>query len=741
MNGENLITKKMIKDSVEISDLVIKNGLESARLNGEENKAYREKYIQIIKKNLDKFRDENGKTPNQLLDEFLKKYIQQKNLVDNFESRQFTFYGQKVNSYVWACISKKDSNIQFNRASYYPQLYILINSHGIKFGFCYGYYVENNNQMVETVRSNSDLQNEFLKILNINHDLNLYSTVEAEKQPNSSDRLKPNSPEEIREIWSKDSHIIAFIEKNDIDDTVGNRITSTFNDLLNLFKTTSLVVTSHINLTKKNDKPSKSDDIIILKNGFYHYLFKKGYLFDKTFIENFLLSLKVKPFLILTGNSGTGKTKIALLFAQYLNEKRKTRLHPYIESDVTVGKSATSGGWAFQKEAFFSKYPNLKKYEGIYPIEINGKKSYGRLELTPRLFYDSKDQDLKNMLDTLSKRDYNKKIRLKIELPDASITTDTCYRIIPVGANWTENRHIVGFHNVITDTYQKTDALDLILCAINKEDLPHFLILDEMNLSHVERYFADFLSAMESEEKIPLHNSDHIDEIQKIPKNISIPSNILVIGTVNVDETTYMFSPKVLDRANTIEFYILPAKNYMSGISTQTELIGDIEYLENPLSDTDLRKWNIDKLHEEFGYIKTPDGKLFWDVFSDELTKFQNALRKSGFDFGFRVINEITRFMYVAWKYERKPANWENWQRYFDTQIKQKILPKVHGSQRTIGDLLQKLFNLCSMQDNQKPPRDTPLSELKRMPYPSSIEKIKEMDQILHEQRYVSFTK
>lgn len=289
--------------------------------------------------------------------------------------------------------------------------------------------------------------------------------------------------------------------------------------------------------------------------------------------------------------------------------------------------------------------------------------------------------------------------------------------------------------------YQKTAALDLFLSAIKIEDQPHFLILDEMNLSHVERYFADFLSAMESDEKIPLHCSNHVEENQKIPQSISIPSNILVIGTVNVDETTYMFSPKVLDRANTIEFDIHPAKEFMSGISTITGPVGDIKYLEDPLSDINLKNWKIDKLREEFSNVKTADGKIFWDVISDEITKFQNALRKVGFDFGFRVINEITRFMYVAWKYEGSPLNWENWQRYYDAQIKQKMLPKIHGSQRTIGDLLQKLFNLCSKQDNQKPPRDTNLSEIRVNPYPSSIEKIKEMDQILHEQRYVSFTK
>ena len=98
-------------------------------------------------------------------------------------------------------------------------------------------------------------------------------------------------------------------------------------------------------------------------------------------------------------------------------------------------------------------------------------------------------------------------------------------------------------------------ALQLIIDA-NKEEnqnKPYFLILDEMNLSHVERYFADFLSVMESKDKFKLH-SDKVNEKSKVPYELDWPKNLFVVGTVNIDETTYMFSPKVLDRANTIEF-------------------------------------------------------------------------------------------------------------------------------------------------------------------------------------------
>src|SRR5690606_11509449 len=106
----------------------------------------------------------------------------------------------------------------------------------------------------------------------------------------------------------------------------------------------------------------------------------------------------------------------------------------------------------------------------------------------------------------------------------------------------------------------------------------YLLILDEMNLSHVERYFADFLSAIESGEAVPLHNSEC-----EFPESIKIPGNLLVVGTVNVDETTYMFSPKVLDRANTIEFETTPPGEYLNGWEEGNPR-GDLKFLEDPLN-------------------------------------------------------------------------------------------------------------------------------------------------------------
>lgn len=463
----------------------------------------------------------------------------------------------------------------------------------------------------------------------------------------------------------------------------------------------------------------------IINMDFYEYLVEKGYFFDKEIIENYLLSLKVKPFVILTGNSGTGKTRLAQLFAQYLSNNEED----YLELNPKLGKAVNSNGWILPR---FEINPLFDggRYEKYYDILVDDIPSKAKFRLYTRLFFGDGSDELKDYLKDLASQDPNQKVDLKIKVNNS---TDQQYKIVPVGANWTENRHILGFYNVVSEEYQSTPSYDLIKDAQNNFNLPFFLILDEMNLSHVERYFADFLSALESGEKIPLYHDEKNKE-----KFLEIPKNLLVVGTVNVDETTYMFSPKVLDRANTIEFKTYSAKDYMSKDFNLNKPSGNMDYLTNPLEDLDIREMHIDELRQELNNVQYNNNK-FWDILAEELDKFQEILKKAGFDFGFRVINEIIRFMYVAWKYEGQPDNWTNWERYFDAQIKQKMLPKLHGSERAIGKTIHELFNNCLIiSDTNENPRTAKFTKENCKYYTAAL-KLQEMDKVLTEQRYVSF--
>ena len=264
-----------------------------------------------------------------------------------------------------------------------------------------------------------------------------------------------------------------------------------------------------------------------------------------------------------------------------------------------------------------------------------------------------------------------------------------CYEIVSVGADWTGSEKILGYPNGLDySAYVSTPALDLILRAQLNLHLPHFLILDEMNLSHVERYFADVLSVIESGEKIHLHkDSDRKADGINVPQMIGLPANLFIIGTVNVDETTYMFSPKVLDRANVIEFRM-----------SQNDLAA---FLESPVKpDLEMMSSGGEGFCVNFNASASGEFSAFTGPLKSkyelEMMLFFQALSTSGSEYGYRVAHEAARFVHAFKElggYEDSDLSWFN--DAFDYVIAQKFLPKLHGSRAKLGPLLKKLWFLC----------------------------------------------
>lgn len=278
--------------------------------------------------------------------------------------------------------------------------------------------------------------------------------------------------------------------------------------------------------------------------------------------------------------------------------------------------------------------------------------------------------------------------------------SDQQYKIVPVGADWTNREPLLGYPNALKATeYISPDngVLDLILQASNNKNLPYFLILDEMNLSHVERYFADFLSTMESKDAIPLH-ADNLDGVSTrqdskgdiIPNKINLPSNLFIIGTVNIDETTYMFSPKVLDRANAIEFRI-----------TDKEIEN---YLDNP-GILDMKKF-VDQVSKKgFGasmasnFLNLAEELATSKKASTALVIFFKELKKAGAEFGYRSASEINRLVAILESLTKEDRLWDNEKvndnDFIDIAIMQKLLPKLHGSRSKLCPILLTLAKFC----------------------------------------------
>jgi 5-methylcytosine-specific restriction protein B len=257
------------------------------------------------------------------------------------------------------------------------------------------------------------------------------------------------------------------------------------------------------------------------------------------------------------------------------------------------------------------------------------------------------------------------------------------YKIIPVGADWTNREPLLGYPNGLEPKFYVTPdsgALQLILEASKEENQykPYFMILDEMNLSHVERYFADFLSIMESGDRIKLYSgADRIDSDKNaIPQEISFPSNLFIIGTVNIDETTYMFSPKVLDRANTIEFR-LTEKDLEEFIASNIKL------------DMDVLKTKGANMSDSFMSLALKETEKNLKSSEVDLKLFFTELKKSGAEFGYRTASEIGRLMYMLKELGESDKN------LLDIAIMQKLLPKLHGSRNKLTKVLPILGGFC----------------------------------------------
>lgn len=329
----------------------------------------------------------------------------------------------------------------------------------------------------------------------------------------------------------------------------------------------------HIISQKREKNISPSVGLQYIKS----FIAKKGFSYKDNLIENFYLCLKAKPFVILAGTSGTGKTRLVRLFAE--------------------GAGATRANGRYQQVA-------------VRPDWSDSSDLFGHVDL---------------------------------------------------------NGHFIS--GAVTDFIEKA-----------AEDLthPYFLCLDEMNLARVEYYLSDFLSVVETREM----RDGHIvtDPIRlEGHKDLSLPENLYVVGTVNMDETTFPFSRKVLDRANAIEFSFV---DLMPPDGKEDSEVVDLLPFDNRFFRGEYLTLQQCLEDEDEEQIRN------WCLL---LCQCNDILKKANAQVGYRVRDEIIFYLLYSQKYslmeKREAMDWE---------ILQKILPRIQGSSSAVRDLLGELFQFCA---------------------------------------------
>jgi energy-coupling factor transporter ATP-binding protein EcfA2 len=460
------------------------------------------------------------------------------------------------------------------------------------------------------------------------------------------------------------------------------------------------------------------------ENTFTDFVLAKGFNFDKKILKNYILSLKSKPFTILSGISGTGKTKIAQFFAEYMCPDEEVVIDEFNQNDDEFS-------FKYQIKPYNLKYKQLiipRKFALLLSLPNEGTST------TVRVIFDGIEGECRlynaengsyrqltlkgdigrNLVDNYKEGDY---LRISFEKeedkdviifhrinPEKKVIKKKSdrYCFISVRPDWIDNKSLIGYYNPITEHYQVTELLKLMLRAKNNKDKPYFVIFDEMNLAKVEYYFSDFLSCLESRrigedgklrsERIKLHDmapikyTDSNGEEYIIPPNLEIPENIYFTGTVNIDETTYMFSPKVLDRANVIEFNDVDLEDYLD-ILKGSSFNGD----QKINATEDFIKWFTNDSSYHLKLINKQfklDDELIGSY--EHIKNINQILKGYNLHFGYRVVDEI--LFYLC---NNKEVNYFDIDTALDLQILQRILPKLHGNRKKLEQPLTELLYYC----------------------------------------------
>lgn len=316
------------------------------------------------------------------------------------------------------------------------------------------------------------------------------------------------------------------------------------------------------------------------------YIAAKGFIFDEGLVENYYLSLKSKPFVILAGTSGTGKTRLVRLFA-----------------------------------------------EAIGATSDNGR-----------------------------------------------------YKLVSVRPDWSDSSDLFGHVN-LNDRFIPGAIIDFVKKAELDDGNPYFLCLDEMNLARVEYYLSDILSIIETREykdgrvvTDPLINENYYGADSNARGKygvVRIPENLYIIGTVNMDETTFPFSRKVLDRANTIEFSTVELLANFDSTQGDAKTV----YADNAFMKADYVFFN-----------QCAEEKDFVEEVCIELQDVNKILEKANAHVGYRVRDEIVFYMFN----NKKADNLLSRDEAFDHEIMQKILPRIQGSSASVKTMLCELFKHCA---------------------------------------------
>jgi hypothetical protein len=442
----------------------------------------------------------------------------------------------------------------------------------------------------------------------------------------------------------------------------------------------------------------------------------QGLHFSDMVVTSLVLSLASKRFAILSGISGTGKTQLALGLARHLDSisvAEETEIDPPVGDASNVYIKVTAPrlrrartGLDDAARAAVDDHLGLpdpgasKRLMARLPDGSSAILSLYNDPNQPRAILNfladsqrwlQSQARLGDILHLKLSGQVNADLGLDL-IQGATIKSGSSGKrhvMVAVRSDWTDPRGLLGFFNPLTSSYATTSLVNLLLRAAEDPEHPYVVVLDEMNLARVEYYFSDFLSALESGEPIELMAPGVENELlafdqDEVPGRLDIPANVSFVGTVNIDETTHAFSPKVLDRANVIEFNDVDIER---ALGHPAEVVGHgLRLKDGRLNPSWLCTSHDQALAPRAAAHEVPS-------FTEALEEVHALLTRFHLHFGYRVIDEVSAFVgHALGKTEGDPDDIVR--AAFDLQLQQKILPKLAGG-RELEEPLARLLAFC----------------------------------------------
>ena len=318
------------------------------------------------------------------------------------------------------------------------------------------------------------------------------------------------------------------------------------------------------------------------------------------------------------------------------------------------------------------------------------------------------------------------------------------YCLVEVKPNWNDSTELLGYETVLDGgNYHLTKFVKFLIKAMQHENVPFFVCLDEMNLAAVEQYFAEFLSILESrkdvdgtikseplipaaifekyqqklhKELFPTKDSSntstgagcyttdegtavylHSTYAKLMEEGLRIPRNLIVVGTVNMDDTTYQFSRKVIDRAMTIEMNEVNLNDMFDiekpdALSYREDVV-DKGWFFAPFAQSNnvLQQMNSDECELLTEKIKTTIGQTDADGTTTP-DSLEAILGKTPFRIAYRVVNELILHFYALRCWENKDTEFEElYNKALDNILMMKVLPRIEGNEDLVKEPLAQL--------------------------------------------------